>query len=137
MGCAQEALGKAQAHARPSWVAFYGPAELAAITSIVRDRIGDSADAEAASHQALSNIPMAFLRNRAMATTRLALAQLHQRDTDQACATAATAFSLMSGHPIPGRMRSLLADFYRELITLVPDARVAREWEDRYRSEWS
>ncbi|MGW1277379.1 XRE family transcriptional regulator [Streptomyces tsukubensis] len=137
LGCAQEALDKAQALPRPSWVAFYGSAELAAVTSIVRDRVGDFAEAEAASHQALSSIPTPFLRNRAMATTRLALAQLHQRDKDQACATASTVFSLMSGHPVPGRMRSLLGDFYRDLITLAPNARVAREWEDRYRSEWS
>ncbi|MFI1826745.1 hypothetical protein ACH41E_09925 [Streptomyces sp. NPDC020412] len=137
LGYAQEALSKAEARPRPSWVAFYGPAELAAITSIVRDRIGDPAEAEAASHKALATIPQEFRRNRALATGRLALAQLHQRDVDQACSTASTAFQLMAGHPIPGRMRSLLGDFYRDLTTLGPDARVAREWGDRYRSEWS
>ncbi|WP_342786798.1 hypothetical protein [Streptomyces qinzhouensis] len=137
LGCAQEALDKAQPRPRPSWVTFYGPAELAAITSIVRDRIGDFAEAEAASHRALSGIPTPFLRNRAMATARLALAQLHQRDIEQACATASTVFQLMAGHSLCGRLRSLLCDFYRDLTTLVPEARVAREWEDRYRSEWS
>ncbi|MFF3453724.1 hypothetical protein ACFYXH_05220 [Streptomyces sp. NPDC002730] len=138
LGYAQEALDKAPLdEPRPSWVAFYGPAELTAITAIVRDRIGDSADAEAASHQALSSIPPQFRRNRALATTRLALAQLHQRDIDQACVTASTIFELMTGAPIPGRMRSLLGDYYRDLITLAPDATVAREWGDRYRSEWS
>ena len=115
---------------------FYGPSELAAITAIVRDRVGDSAEAEAASRKALSTIPEQFRRNRAPATTRLALAQLHQREIDQACSTAATVFGLMAGNPIPGRMRSLLGDYYRDLITLAPDASVAREWGDRYRSEW-
>ncbi|MCX5597640.1 XRE family transcriptional regulator [Streptomyces phaeochromogenes] len=137
LGYAQEALGKAPDEPRPSWLAFYGPAELTAMTAIVRDRIGDSAQAEAASHKALSTIPIQFRRNRALATTRLALAQLHQRDIDQACATASQAFELMAGDPIPGRMRSLLGDYYRDLITLAPDADVAREWGDRYRSEWS
>jgi tetratricopeptide (TPR) repeat protein len=138
LGYAHEALEKTSLdNPRPSWVAFYGPAELTAITAIVRDRIGDSADAEAASHKALSSIPTQFRRNRALATTRLALAQLHQRDVDQACATASTVFGMMSGDPIPGRMRSLLGDYYRDLITLAPDATVAREWGDRYRSEWS
>jgi hypothetical protein len=118
-------------------MAFYGLAELNAITAIVRDRIGDAADAEAASHQALSSIPEQFRRNRALATARLALAQLHQRDIDQACATAATAFTTMSGTPIPGRMRSLLGDYYRDLIALAPDDPVTREWGDRYRLEWS
>ncbi|MGW3305867.1 hypothetical protein ACWDG9_04680 [Streptomyces sp. NPDC001073] len=138
LGHAQEALGKADtSEPAPSWIAFYGPAELMAMTAIVRDRIGDAAESEAASHSALATIPKQFKRNRALATTRLALAQLHQRDIDQACSTASTVFPLMSGHPIPGRMRSLLGDYYRDLITLAPDASIAREWGDRYRSEWS
>ncbi|MFC9652471.1 hypothetical protein [Streptomyces sp. NPDC056937] len=138
LGYAQEALGKAALdEPRPSWLAFYGPSELTAMTAIIRDQIGDPVEAEAASHQALAAIPAQFRRNRALATTRLALAQLHQRDIDQACATASTVFELMSGNPMPGRMRSLLGDYYRDLITLAPDASVAREWGDRYRSEWS
>lgn len=137
LGYAQEALGKAERdNPRPSWMAFYGPAELSAMTAIVRDRIGDPADAEAASHKALRAIPQQFRRNRAMATTRLALAQLHQQDIDQACATVSHVFELMKGSPLPGRMRSLLGDYYRDLITLAPDAAVAREWGDRYRAEW-
>ncbi|MET7900787.1 hypothetical protein ABZS86_04655 [Streptomyces sp. NPDC005355] len=138
LGYAHEALDKASfEEPRPSWVAFYGPAELAAITAIVRDRTGDPAEAEAASHRALATIPNQFRRNRALATTRLALAQLHQRDIDQACATASTVFELTAGYSIPGRLRSLLGDYYRDLITLAPDASVAQEWGDRYRSEWS
>lgn len=138
LGYAQEALDKvAFDEPRPSWVTFYGRAELTAITAIVRDHIGDSAEAEAASHEALSAIPVQFRRNRALATARLALTQVHQRDIDQACSTASTVFELMAGNPIPGRMRSLLGDYYRDLITLAPDATVAREWGDRYRSEWS
>ncbi|WP_327729929.1 helix-turn-helix domain-containing protein [Streptomyces sp. NBC_00487] len=138
LGHAREALGKVDRdQPRPSWMAFYGPAELTAMTAIVRDRIGDAAEAEAASHKALGAIPKQFRRNRALATTRLALAQLHQRDIDQACSTASNGFELMTGAPIPGRMRSLLGDFYRDLITLAPDAGAAREWGDRYRAEWS
>lgn len=137
LGYAREALGKASDDTRPSWIAFYGVAELTAMSSIVRDRIGDSAHAEADSHKALASIPEQFRRNRALATTRLALAQLHQRDIDTACHTASQAFDLMAGDPLPGRMRSLLGDYYRDLITLAPDAAVARGWGDRYRAEWS
>ncbi|WP_340559463.1 hypothetical protein [Streptomyces sp. GSL17-111] len=138
LGRAEEALGKASlGDPRPAWVAFYGPAELLAMTAIVRDRIGDAADAEAASHRALAAIPQQFRRNRALATLQLALAQLHQRDVDQACATAEKVFVLMRGNALPGRMRSRLGDFYRDLTTLAPDSITAREWKDRYRSEWS
>ncbi|AJE87218.1 putative tetratricopeptide repeat protein [Streptomyces albus] len=138
LGYAEEALGKASLNdPRPAWMAFYGSAELLAITSIVRDRIGDAADAEAASHRALAAIPQRFRRNRALATAQLALTQLHQRDVDQACATAEKVFLLMHGNALPGRMRSRLGDFYRDLTTLAPDSSTAREWMDRYRSEWS
>ncbi|MFJ6852187.1 XRE family transcriptional regulator [Streptomyces sp. NPDC091271] len=138
LGHAEDALSKASLEeSRPSWVAFYGPAELLAITAIVRDDIGDAAGAEAASHRALAAIPKQFRRNRALATLQLALTQLHQRDIDQACGTAAKVFALMAGDPLPGRMRSFLGDFHRDLITLAPDSGTAREWEDRYRSEWS
>ncbi|MBH1936588.1 helix-turn-helix transcriptional regulator [Streptomyces sp. AV19] len=138
LGHAENALTKADLTApRPSWVTFYGPAELTALTAIVRDRIGHSAEAEAASHRALASIPRQFHRNRSLATCRLALAQLHQRNVEQACATASSVFDKMSGYPIPGRMRSLLGDFYRDLLTLAPGASATREWGDRYRHEWS
>lgn len=138
LGYAEEALGKASPdEARPSWVAFYGPAELLAITAYVRDDIGDAAGAEAASHRALAAIPEEFRRNRALATLQLALTRLHQRDVDQACTTADQVFALMAGDPLPGRMRSYLGDFLRDLITLAPDSTTAREWENRYRAEWS
>ena len=138
LGHAREALEKAEPNApRPSWMVFYGPAELNAMTAIVRNDVGDPAESEAASHMALSQIPSQLRRNRALATAQLALGQLHQRDIEQACATAETVFDLMAANALPGRMRSLLGDFYRDLITLAPDTAVAREWGDRYRLEWS
>ncbi len=131
LGYAQEALTKASSEeARPSWVAFYGPAELLAITAIVRDETGDPAGAEAASHCALSAIPQHYRRNRALTTLQLATAQLHQRDVDQACGTADQVFVLMDGTTLPGRMRSYLGDFYRDLTTLAPGSSTAREWKD-------
>ncbi|WP_229882374.1 tetratricopeptide repeat protein [Streptomyces alanosinicus] len=137
IGYAEEALVRAEARPRPSWVAFYGPAELHALTGVVRSRLGQPAEAEAASHRALSALPAPYRRNRAMTTVDLAIAQLRQGDAEQACATTEDVFTLMSGSPLPGRLRVLLGDFYRDLLTLAPSTIVAREWADRYRSEWS
>ncbi|KUN99383.1 hypothetical protein [Streptomyces caeruleatus] len=137
LGYAEEALAKAELRPRPGWVAFYGTAELHALAAIVREQLGEPAHAEAASHRALAALPKEYRRNRAMATVHLALAQLRQGDAEQACTTTEDVFELMTGSQLPGRLRVLLGDFYRDLLTLAPSAHVAREWGDRYRSEWS
>ncbi|MER6998710.1 hypothetical protein [Streptomyces sp. NPDC000410] len=137
LGYAEEALERAQDRPRPAWIAFYGRAELHALTGVARNILGDPAEAEASSHRALGALPGAYRRNRAMTTVDLALAQLHQGDAEQACSTTEDVFRLMSGSPLPGRLRVQLGDFYRDLLTLAPSTQVAREWADRYRSEWS
>ncbi|MFI0901899.1 XRE family transcriptional regulator [Streptomyces sp. NPDC020983] len=138
LGRAEDALAKADL-TRPAstWISFYGPAELYSLTAIVQDVVGRPAEAEAASHRALAALPQSYRRNRAHTTARLALAQLHQNDVEQACATSGTVFVIMAGTPLPGRMRQLLGDFQRDLIARAPSARIAHEWTDRYRTEWS
>jgi tetratricopeptide (TPR) repeat protein len=138
IGRAEDALSKTDlARPRATWIAFYGPAELYSLTAIVRDVVGHPAEAEAASHRALAVLPGSYRRNRALTTARLALAQLHQGDVEQACATSGTVFTIMAGAPLPGRMRQLLGDFQRDLIARAPSAHIAHEWTDRYRTEWS
>lgn len=138
LGRAEDALSRADlTQPRPKWIAFYGTAELHSLTAIVRDVVGHPAEAEAASHRALAALPDSYRRNRAHTTARLALAQLHQDDIEQACATSGTVFTIMSGAPLPGRIRQLLGDFQRDLIARTPSAHIAHEWIDRYRTEWS
>jgi transcriptional regulator with XRE-family HTH domain len=137
LGAAQEALLKAAPNERPRWTAFYGPAELNHLAAIVLNHNGQSAQAEAMAHRALAKIPAEFQRNRALATCQLALAQLHQGEPEQATATAATVFTIMDGAPLPGRMRTLIGDFHRDLFRLAPSTTYARDWADRMRDEWS
>jgi hypothetical protein len=138
LGYAEVALAKApKDQPRPSWMAFYGDGELLALTAIAHDHLGLPDSAEAASHRALASIPEVFRRNRGLATAQLALAQLHQGDIEQACSTAVHVFAVMDNEPLPGRMRSLLGDFHRDLITTAPNTPAAREWTDLYRDHWS
>jgi len=138
LGRAEDMLAKADPRQPCStWIAFYGPAELYSLTAIVRDVVGHPAEAEAASHRALAALPDSYRRNRAHTVARLALAQLHQGDVEQACATSGKVFAIMDGAPLPGRMRQLLGGFQRDLIALAPSAHIAHEWMDRYRTEWS
>ncbi|MBD0711159.1 hypothetical protein BU197_23125 [Streptomyces sp. CBMA291] len=137
LGRAEDALAKADpARPRSSWIAFYGPAELHSLTAIVRDVVGHPALAEAAAHRALAALPAAYRRNRAHTTLRLALAQLHQGDAEQACVTSGKVFTIMGSTPLPGRIRLLLGDFQRDLIAHAPAA-LADAWTDRHRNEWS
>ncbi len=138
LGRAEDALARADLREpRATWIAFYGPAELYSLTAIVQDVVGRPAQAEAASHRALAALPDSYRRNRALTTARLALAQLHQGDIEQACTTSGQVFAIMQGTPLPGRMRQLLGDFQRDLIAHAPSAHIAHEWMDRYRTEWS
>ncbi|MGX2994895.1 XRE family transcriptional regulator [Streptomyces sp. JNUCC 64] len=137
VGSAQEALRKSGEEDRPRWTAFYGPAELSHLAAISHNRNGESADAEAMAHRALAKIPAEFRRNRALATCQLAIAQLRQDEPEQATATAATVFRIMDGAPLPGRMRTLIGDFHRDLLRLTPFTAYARDWADLMRDEWS
>jgi tetratricopeptide (TPR) repeat protein/transcriptional regulator with XRE-family HTH domain len=137
LGTAQETLGKAVEDERPRWTAFYGPAELNHLAAIILNHNGQSAEAEAMAHRALAQIPGEFRRNRALATCQLALAQLRQGEPEQAANTAASVFTIMDGAPLPGRLRTLIGDFHRDLIRLAPSTTYARNWADRMRDEWS
>jgi transcriptional regulator with XRE-family HTH domain len=137
LGAAQETLRKAAEEERPRWTAFYGPAELNHLAAIILNHNGESAEAESMAHRALAKIPAEFQRNRALATCQLALAQLRQGEPEQATTTAATVFTIMDDAPLPGRMRTLIGDFHRDLLRLAPSTTYARDWADRMRDEWS
>lgn len=137
LDAAQNTLRKAGDEERPRWTAFYGAAELNHLAAIILNHNGRSAQAEAMAHRALAMIPSDFRRNRALATCQLALAQLHQGEPEQATETAASVFAIMDGAPLPGRMRTLIGDFHRDLFRLAPSTTYARDWADRTREEWS
>lgn len=138
LGSAQNAIRKTHdSGERARWTAFYGTAELDHLAAIIHNYNKEPAIAEAMAHRALAKIPAEFQRNRALATCQAALAQLHQGDPEHATATAATVFTIMDGAPLPGRMRTLIGDFHRDLLQLAPSTTYARDWADRMREEWS
>jgi hypothetical protein len=136
IGYAEEALSKASNVRRPTWVSFFGPGELYSVVASTQQDLSRPADAEAASYRALAALPDRFRRNRASVTARLAISLVHQGEIEQGCARAEEVFQIMDGHPLPGRLRSLIGDFHRDLLTKAPDARATVEWTDRYRPEW-
>ncbi|WP_328913244.1 MULTISPECIES: XRE family transcriptional regulator [unclassified Streptomyces] len=136
LGYAEESLAKVTVDERPTWVAFFGPGELYSVVASTQQHLSRPAEAEAASYRALTALPEQFRRNRASVTARLAISLVHQGEIEQGCAKAEEVFQLMDGHPLPGRLRSLIGDFYRDLLTMAPDTNAAHEWGDRFRTEW-
>ncbi|MFE1326727.1 helix-turn-helix domain-containing protein [Streptomyces sp. NPDC058741] len=137
LGSAQDTFTRVADRERPRWTAFYGQAELDHLAAIVQFNSGRHAHAEAMAHRALARIPMAFRRNKALATAQLALAQLHQGEAEQATASATDVFQIMGRDPLPGRMRTLMGDFHRGLFVMAPSTSYARDWADRMRTVWS
>lgn len=136
LGLAEEAFAKAPVGERASWGAFFGPGELYSITASAQQKLSCQEDAEAAGYRALTAIPQQFRRNRASVTARLAISLVRQGEVEAACTRAEEVFTLMDGHPLPGRLRFLIGDFHRDLLTHAPDTQAAREWGDRFRAEW-
>lgn len=136
LGYAEEALSKVSVKPRPTWVSFFGPGELYSVRASTQQDLSRPAEAEAAAYRALAFLPEQFRRNRASVTARLAIALVQQREIEQGCARAEEVFGLMEGHPLPGRLRSLIGDFHRDLLTMAPDSRAANDWADCFRTEW-
>ncbi|MET8723807.1 XRE family transcriptional regulator [Streptomyces misionensis] len=89
-GQAQDALDRAEPDApRPVWLtAFYDQAELNSLALAAYLALGEYPTAEAHAHRCLSDLRPYMARSRAIATTRLAHAQLAQGDAEAAVATA-------------------------------------------------
>lgn len=139
LGLAEEALDRTDPDPadRPSWTDFWGLAELATLTAICHQFLDEPEMAEASSHRALATIPTPFRRNRALVIARLAYAQLAQGEAEQAIASAHSVMDLMAGDLIPGRLRTILGDVHRALLTTAPHEPATVEWIERARREWS
>ncbi|MFJ2633335.1 hypothetical protein ACIO6U_15545 [Streptomyces sp. NPDC087422] len=137
LGYAEEAMIRVPDVQRPTWVSFFGHGELYSVVASTQQNLSRPADAEAASYRALSVLPAQFRRNRASVKARLAISLIHQGEIEQGCARAEEVFRIMDSHPLPGRLRSLIGDFHRDLLTQAPDSRAANDWADRFRAEWT
>ncbi|MEW1799223.1 hypothetical protein ACIGO7_07685 [Streptomyces virginiae] len=133
MEIARKAFQKADPGAqRPAWIGFYDAAELDGLSAVVMSRIGRHAEAEAHLHRTLGGLRPGYVRNRRYYTASLALAQLHQREPEQACATALSALPDQASDSLTGRTGLLLDRFDKGLTSMAPGAQCTSEWTARY-----
>ena len=129
IGHAQEALSRADADAyRPLWItAFYDQAELDSLALAAYLSLHQYEQAEARAHRTLSVLRPHMQRSRAIATARLAHAQLGQADLEPAVATAMSIPAQgTQRHP---RVIGMLDAFGRRLHAIAPESAHTQLWD--------
>ncbi|MFJ5227421.1 XRE family transcriptional regulator [Streptomyces sp. NPDC088400] len=102
---AERAFARIADQQRPEWVRFYDNSEVDALSSFTWTALGDHGRAEYCLHRTLAAIPGGRVRNRALYTAHLALAQARQGDLELACATSRRAYVMLP--PSSGSRRTI------------------------------
>ena len=127
LGHAQDSLDRAEPGAlRPMWLtAFYDQSELESLSLTANLALHDHAQAEAHAHRCLALLRPSNARSRAIATARLARAQLGQRELDLAVATAMSIEPEQVSHP---RVAGMLSAFGQRLSEAAPRSEAEQAW---------
>lgn len=129
---AQKALDRADPKKhRPTWMDFYDQAELDHLAMVAQMQLARWPEAEKHAHRSLAYVRPGLQRNSALVRANLAVAQLGQRDLEQAVATAHHIPEEMMRH---ARVRGLLDSFTEQVTILAPRNPEARDWRARYRT---
>ncbi|MFJ4777409.1 XRE family transcriptional regulator [Streptomyces sp. NPDC088762] len=104
MHLAENAYARAQGGQTPGWISFYSQAECDALSSYVWTALGEHERAESCLHRTLASIPDDMVRNRALYTAHLSLAQARQGEVELACATGRRAHEMLP--PTSGSQRT-------------------------------
>jgi len=126
VGHAQAAFGRADAAIdRPTWMtAFFGQAEIESLALTAHLGLGNFAQAEAHAHRSIALLRPHMRRSRAIATARLAHAQLGQGDLEPAVSTAMTV--PIGSHP---RVSRMLDGFGDRLRATAPRSEASKTWD--------
>ncbi|MFJ6657806.1 XRE family transcriptional regulator [Streptomyces sp. NPDC091377] len=114
---------------RPVWMlAFYDQAELDSLALSANLALGDYPTAEYHAHRCLAALRPHMIRSRAIATTRLAHAQLAQGAADTATATAMKVPAHVATHH--ARVARMLQEFGAALRATAPGSTTAQTWTE-------
>ncbi|WEB42491.1 XRE family transcriptional regulator [Streptomyces yunnanensis] len=127
-GQAQDAMERADPSAdRPVWMtSFYDQAELDSLALTGYLALGEYEMAEAHAHRCLAALRPHMQRSKAIATTRLACAQLGQGDMEPAVSTAMSISAESAAHH--PRVAQMLRSFNAKIHALAPDSSAVRKW---------
>jgi hypothetical protein len=129
IGRAQDALTRAEVNEqRPLWLtAFYDQSELESLSLTAHLALGENAEAESHAHRCLALLRPDHGRSRAIATARLARAQLGQMELELAVSTASEIEAAQRAHP---RVAGMLDSFGRRLGEVARRSAATATWEE-------
>jgi transcriptional regulator with XRE-family HTH domain len=105
LNLAERAFGRTRGERPSGWIAFYSPAEFAALSSYVWTALGEHERAESCLHRTLAVIPGDMARDAALYTAHLSLSQARQGEVELACATGRQAYAMLL--PTSGSRRTM------------------------------
>ncbi|MEK2473679.1 XRE family transcriptional regulator [Streptomyces noursei] len=112
---------------RPVWMtSFYDQAELDSLALTGYLALGEYEMAEAHAHRCLAALRPHMQRSKAIATTRLACAQLGQGDLEPAVSTAMSISADSAAHH--PRVAQMLRGFNTKIHSLAPGSSAVRKW---------
>ncbi|MEV0471030.1 XRE family transcriptional regulator [Streptomyces prunicolor] len=125
---AERAFARATEQQRPEWIRFYDSSEFDALSSFVWTALGDHGRAEYCLHRTLATLSDGLVRNRALYTAHLAIAQAKQGDLELASATGRQAYAMLPSESGSRRTTNVLAATRKVLVASGSKAPEVIEW---------
>ncbi len=132
---AERAFVRATDQQRPEWITFYDRSEFDALASFVWTALGDHGRAEYYLHRTLATLADGMVRNRALYTAHLALAQARQGDLELASVTGRQAYVMLPSVSVSRRTTNTLAATRRVLVASGTSTPEVVEWIEES-AEW-
>jgi hypothetical protein len=132
---AERAFARTPDQQRPEWMRFYDTSEFDALSSYMWTALGDHGRAEYCLHRTLAAIPEGMVRNRALYTAHLSLAQAKQEEFELACATGRQAYTMLPASAGSRRTTNTLAATRKLVVASGSKAPEVAEWIEES-AEW-
>ncbi|MFI6644452.1 XRE family transcriptional regulator [Streptomyces sp. NPDC050504] len=118
LAAAEKSFARSAEGDRPTWIGFYDQSEVDGLSASLWFSLGDFDRAEYFFHRTLSGIRPELVRNRALYSAHLALAQASQGELELACSTGQSAYEMLT----PGSGSKRTTDTLGKVRQLVASA---------------
>ncbi|MFI1728954.1 XRE family transcriptional regulator [Streptomyces acidicola] len=135
LAAAENSFARGPDGERPAWIGFYDQSEVDGLSASVWFSLGDFDKAEYFFHRALSGIRPELVRNRALYSAHLALAQASQGELELACATGQGAYGMLRPESGSKRTTDTLKKVRNLVVSASSTAPEITSWIERSR-QW-